>query len=98
MKFIFILVIEHLPSELRDRFFDMREMDLSVQSKCTLWKPPYGPVTIFIALFFEQDIVLDFFQLKSTQLYVDEKNTTCPSKTTFILKLFFNKPPIVNIK
>ena len=32
--FIYISVIEHLPSELRDRFFDMREMDLSVQSKC----------------------------------------------------------------
>ena len=26
-------VIEHLPSELRDRFTDIREMDLSVQSK-----------------------------------------------------------------
>lgn len=29
-----ILVIEHLPQELRDRFTDMREMDLTVQSKC----------------------------------------------------------------
>lgn len=27
-------VIEHLPQELRDRFTEMREMDLSVQSKC----------------------------------------------------------------
>lgn len=27
-----ITVIEHLPQELRDRFTDMREMDLSVQS------------------------------------------------------------------
>jgi len=26
-------VIEHLPQELRDRFTEMREMDLSVQSK-----------------------------------------------------------------
>lgn len=26
-------VIEHLPQELRDRFTDMREMDLGVQSK-----------------------------------------------------------------
>lgn len=30
------LVIEHLPQELRDRFTDMREMDLTVQSKCKL--------------------------------------------------------------
>lgn len=29
----FCTVIEHLPQELRDRFTDMREMDLSVQSK-----------------------------------------------------------------
>lgn len=29
----FILVIEQLPVELRDRFTDMREMDLQVQSK-----------------------------------------------------------------
>ena len=28
-----ILVIEHLPAELRDRFTEMREQDLSVQSK-----------------------------------------------------------------
>jgi len=28
-----ILVIEHLPQELRDRFTEMREMDLGVQSK-----------------------------------------------------------------
>lgn len=27
-------VIENLPQELRDRFTDMREMDLTVQSKC----------------------------------------------------------------
>ena len=27
------LVIEHLPQELRDRFTEMREMDLQVQSK-----------------------------------------------------------------
>lgn len=27
------LVIEHLPQELRDRFTEMRELDLSVQSK-----------------------------------------------------------------
>lgn len=26
-------MIEHLPQELRDRFTEMREMDLSVQSK-----------------------------------------------------------------
>ena len=26
-------VIEHLPAELRDRFTEMREQDLSVQSK-----------------------------------------------------------------
>lgn len=31
MKFNFS-VIEHLPQELRDRFTEMREMDLSVQS------------------------------------------------------------------
>ena len=30
---LFFVVIEHLPSELRDRFFEIREMDLSVQSK-----------------------------------------------------------------
>ena len=30
-------MIEHLPSELRDRFFEIREMDLSVQSK-NFWK------------------------------------------------------------
>lgn len=29
----FFVVIEHLPQELRDRFTEMREMDLSVQSK-----------------------------------------------------------------
>lgn len=28
-----LIVIEHLPQELRDRFTDMREMDLTVQSK-----------------------------------------------------------------
>lgn len=38
MFFTFILklpipVIEHLPQELRDRFTEMREMDLSVQSE-----------------------------------------------------------------
>ena len=27
-------MIEHLPAELRDRFTDIREIDLSVQSKC----------------------------------------------------------------
>lgn len=27
-------VIEHLPQELRDRFTEVREMDLSVHSKC----------------------------------------------------------------
>jgi len=27
-----IVVIEHLPQELRDRFTEMREMDLGVQS------------------------------------------------------------------
>ena len=31
--FIFFSVIEHLPSGLRDRFTEMREMDLSVQSE-----------------------------------------------------------------
>lgn len=31
--FHFRTVIEHLPQELRDRFTDMREMDLTVQSK-----------------------------------------------------------------
>jgi hypothetical protein len=31
--FICFSVIEHLPSELRDRFTELREMDLSVQSK-----------------------------------------------------------------
>lgn len=30
--FFIFPVIEHLPQELRDRFTDMREMDLSVQS------------------------------------------------------------------
>ena len=30
-------MIEHLPSELRDRFFEIREMDLSVQSKWNAW-------------------------------------------------------------
>ena len=34
---VFFSVIEHLPSELRDRFFEIREMDLSVQSK-NFWK------------------------------------------------------------
>merc|ERR1712121_255371 len=29
----YLEMIEHLPSELRDRFFDMREMDLSVQNR-----------------------------------------------------------------
>ena len=29
---IVIIVIEHLPQELRDRFTEMREMDLGVQS------------------------------------------------------------------
>lgn len=28
-----VSVIEHLPQELRDRFTEMRELDLSVQSK-----------------------------------------------------------------
>lgn len=28
-----LTVIENLPQELRDRFTDMREMDLTVQSK-----------------------------------------------------------------
>lgn len=28
-----LLVIEHLPQELRDRFTEMRELDLAVQSK-----------------------------------------------------------------
>ena len=28
----YFLVIEHLPQELRDRFTEMREMDLQVQS------------------------------------------------------------------
>ena len=37
-RFITFSVIEHLPSELRDRFFDMREMDLSVQSKCHMFR------------------------------------------------------------
>lgn len=32
-KFKIFLVIEHLPQELRDRFTEMRELDLSVQSK-----------------------------------------------------------------
>lgn len=30
------LVIEHLPQELRDRFTDMREMDLGIHSKLGL--------------------------------------------------------------
>ncbi len=36
---ISITVIEHLPAELRDRFTEMREMDLSVQSQknCTFY-------------------------------------------------------------
>lgn len=38
-KFHF-LVIEHLPQELRDRFTDMREMDLTVQSKCNMQSSP----------------------------------------------------------
>jgi hypothetical protein len=29
---LMIVVIEHLPQELRDRFTEMREMDLGVQS------------------------------------------------------------------
>ncbi len=28
-----VSVIEHLPNELRERFTEMREMDLAVQSK-----------------------------------------------------------------
>lgn len=36
-RYVFLIplftVIEHLPQELRDRFTDMRELDLSVQSK-----------------------------------------------------------------
>lgn len=31
--FVSDTVIEHLPQELRDRFTEMRELDLSVQSK-----------------------------------------------------------------
>ena len=30
----YLEMIEHLPMELRDRFTGIREMDLSVQSKC----------------------------------------------------------------
>lgn len=32
MFVLMISVIEHLPQELRDRFTEMREMDLGVQS------------------------------------------------------------------
>lgn len=32
----FVLVIEHLPQELRDRFTEMRELDLLVQSMKSL--------------------------------------------------------------
>ena len=32
-KFKLFSVIEHLPQELRDRFTEMRELDLTVQSK-----------------------------------------------------------------
>lgn len=38
MIVLFSLVIEHLPQELRDRFTEMREMDLSVQSKLVFGK------------------------------------------------------------
>ena len=31
-KFVIFSVIEHLPQELRDRFTDMREMDLTIHS------------------------------------------------------------------
>jgi len=30
----YLEMIEHLPQELRDRFTEMRELDLAVQSKC----------------------------------------------------------------
>lgn len=33
LNFPSFVVIEHLPQELRDRFTDMREMDLSIHSK-----------------------------------------------------------------
>lgn len=33
LNLVLFTVIEHLPQELRDRFTEMREMDLSVQSK-----------------------------------------------------------------
>ena len=33
-----IVVIEQLPVELRDRFTDMREMDLQVQSKYSVFQ------------------------------------------------------------
>lgn len=34
---VYILVIEHLPQELRDRFTEMREMDLGVQSMYSIF-------------------------------------------------------------
>ena len=36
LYFILFLVIENLPMEMRDRFTEMREMDLQVQSECLL--------------------------------------------------------------
>jgi hypothetical protein len=41
----FVAVIEHLPSELTDRFTELREMDLSIQSMSspspeTMSQPP----------------------------------------------------------
>ena len=53
-------MIEHLPSELRDRFTDIREMDLSVQSKYNYTIYKYilgGPI--------ERQLLLAFTFVKS---------------------------------
>jgi hypothetical protein len=41
-------VIEQVPQELRDRFTEMRELDLSVQSKKLIRQMWQDPVLIFI--------------------------------------------------
>jgi inhibitor of growth protein 3 len=45
-------VIEHLPQELRDRFTEMREMDLQVQSK-TFFTASKAKVLIIFCVFLD---------------------------------------------
>jgi len=53
----YLEMIEHLPQELRDRFTEMREMDLQVQSKINRFlfehrKRERNCKTVFILLLF----------------------------------------------